>query len=93
MQVGQTPQGWNGSIFSMIQGLSNNVIVPIQKYADRKQDTEADDAFRTMQNDGVSRKFDMVVVDSLLRCGSNVSYAEDVLLKSFLPAGIHFAVF
>lgn len=54
--------------------------------------TEADDAFRTMQNDGVSRKFDMVVVDSLLRCGSNVSYAEDVLLKSFLPAGIHFAV-
>ena len=28
-QVGQTPQGWNGSVFSMIQGLSNNVIVPI----------------------------------------------------------------
>ena len=22
-QVGQTPQGWNGSIFSMIQNLSN----------------------------------------------------------------------
>lgn len=29
VQVGQTPQGWNGSVFSMIQGLSNNVIVPI----------------------------------------------------------------
>lgn len=28
-QVGQTPQGWNGSIFSMIQGLSNSVIIPI----------------------------------------------------------------
>jgi hypothetical protein len=28
-QVGQTPQGWNGSVFSMIQGLSNNVIIPI----------------------------------------------------------------
>lgn len=28
-QVGQTPQGWNGIVFSMIQGLSNNVIVPI----------------------------------------------------------------
>ena len=39
----------------------------VQKYADRKQDTEADDAFRMMQNDGVSRKFDMVVVDSLLQ--------------------------
>lgn len=28
-QVGQTPQGWNGSIFSMIQNLSNSVILPI----------------------------------------------------------------
>lgn len=28
-QVGQTPQGWNGNIFSMIQNLSNSVIVPI----------------------------------------------------------------
>lgn len=28
-QVGQTPQGWNGSIFSMIQNLSSSVIVPI----------------------------------------------------------------
>lgn len=29
VQVGQTPQGWNGSIFSMIQTLSNSIIVPI----------------------------------------------------------------
>lgn len=28
-QVGQTPQGWNGSIFSMIRSLSNSVIIPI----------------------------------------------------------------
>ena len=28
-QVGQTPQGRNGSIFSLIQNLSNSVIVPI----------------------------------------------------------------
>ena len=25
-QVGQTPQGWNGSIFSMIQNLSNSIM-------------------------------------------------------------------
>ncbi len=25
----QTPQGWNGNIFSMIQNLSDSVIVPI----------------------------------------------------------------
>lgn len=29
VQVGQTPQGWNGSIYSMIQNLSESVIVPI----------------------------------------------------------------
>jgi len=28
-QVGQTPQGWNGSIFSLIQNLPDSVIVPI----------------------------------------------------------------
>ena len=28
-QVGQTPQGWNGNIFNMIQNLSDSVIVPI----------------------------------------------------------------
>lgn len=28
-QVGQTPQGWNGSIFNLIQNLSNSVIIPI----------------------------------------------------------------
>lgn len=28
-QVGKTPQGWNSGIFSMIQALSNNVVLPI----------------------------------------------------------------
>ena len=28
-EVGKTPQGWNANIFSMIQTLSENVIVPI----------------------------------------------------------------
>ena len=27
--VGQTPQGWNGGVFSMIQNLSENVVVPV----------------------------------------------------------------
>lgn len=64
----------------------------VEKYTDRKKDAEAEDAFRKMQKDGINRKFDMVVVDSIFRCGVNVSYAEDVLLKTFYPAGIHFAV-
>ena len=28
-QVGQTPQGWNGSIFSLVRDLSDTVIVPV----------------------------------------------------------------
>ena len=28
-QLGQTPQGWNSIVFSMIQHLSNTVILPI----------------------------------------------------------------
>ena len=28
-QVGQTPQGWNAGVFSMIQGFSQTVIVPV----------------------------------------------------------------
>ncbi len=28
-QVGQTPQGWNGGVFNMIQNLSQNIVVPI----------------------------------------------------------------
>ena len=28
-QVGQTPQGWNGGVFSMIQTLSETVVIPI----------------------------------------------------------------
>lgn len=63
-----------------------------KKYTDRKKNMEADDAFQQLRLDGISRKFDMVVVDSLFRCGKNVSYAEDVLLKTFYPAGIHFSV-
>ena len=29
VHVGQTPQGWNGSIFNMIENLSNSIMVPI----------------------------------------------------------------
>ena len=29
-QVGQTPQGWNGGVFSMIQNLSETVVMGVQ---------------------------------------------------------------
>lgn len=64
----------------------------VAKYSDRKKDESENTAFEEMTLDGVNRKFDMVVVDSLDRCGKSISCAEDVLVKTFFPAGIHFTV-
>lgn len=62
------------------------------KYSDRKKSQDENAAFETMVQDGISRRFDMLIVDSLDRCGRSISCAEDVLVKTFFPAGIHFAV-
>lgn len=62
------------------------------KYCDRKKDTEENTVFEKLTKDGINRKFDMVVVDSIDRCGRTISCADDVLVKTFVPAGIHFAV-
>ena len=35
VHVGQTPQGWNGSIFNMIENLSNSIMVPIRSRSKR----------------------------------------------------------
>ena len=47
---------------------------------------------KEMSETVLNRKFDMVVVDSIDRCGRTISCADDVLVKTFVPAGIHFAV-
>ena len=62
------------------------------KYSDRKNNDQEETAFQKMRLDGIARKFDMVVISSAFRCGRSVSFAEDLLLKTFYPAGIHFAV-
>ena len=62
------------------------------KYCDRKKDPEENTVFEEMTEDGINRKFDMVVVDSIDRCGRTISCADDVLVKTFVPAGIHFTV-
>lgn len=64
----------------------------VAKYSDRKRDDNENTAFEEMTMDGISRKFDMVVVNSIDRCGKYISCAEDVLAKTFFPAGIHFSV-
>ena len=57
----------------------------VAKYSDRKKDENENTAFEEMTADGINRKFDMVVVDSVDRCGKYISCAEDVLVKTFFP--------
>ena len=45
-----------------------------------------------MMRDGMKREFDMVVVDSIYRCGRKLWFVEELLRQIFYPAGIHFAV-
>ncbi len=61
-------------------------------YTDADFSADAGFAFRQMTEDGIRRQFDMVVIDSMEHCGKNISSAEDVLVKTFFQAGIHFAV-
>ena len=62
------------------------------RYSDRKQDENADEAFTQMLNDGLARKYDLIIVDSLYRTGKNLWFAKEMFLLTFYPAGIHFVV-
>lgn len=57
----------------------------ICKVLRQKKDTEENTVFEELTKDGINRKFDMVVVDSIDRCGRTISCADDVLVKTFVP--------
>ena len=63
-----------------------------KKYSDRRKDRNDDSAFREMKEDGISGKFDLVVMDSVYRFGISFYHAYDLLALVFVPAEIHFAV-
>lgn len=63
-----------------------------QKYSDRKNDKNADAAFKQMKQDGMARDFDLLIIDSFYRLGTNVAVAKNLLFEVFYPSGIHFAV-
>ncbi len=61
-------------------------------YSDVDFSADAGFAFRQMTEDGIRRQFDMLVLDSITGYGKSLSSIEDVLVHTFFPAGIHFAV-
>ena len=48
--------------------------------------------FDKLVQDGMARKFDAVVVDSIFRCGRTLPFAIEALQRTFYPLGIQFAV-
>lgn len=46
-----------------------------EKYSDRKRTAEATEGFDKLVQDGMARKFDAVVVDSIFRCGRTLPFA------------------
>ena len=63
-----------------------------EKYSDRKNDPNENTAFERMLSDGMQRKFDAVIVDSIFRAGKDLWNAKEVLLQTFLYAQIGFIV-
>ena len=64
----------------------------VDKYSDRKKDANENAAFEKLLLDGMQRKFDIVIVDSIFRTGKDLWNAKEVLLQTFHYAGISFAV-
>lgn len=46
--------------------------------------------FRRMIQDGVDRRYDKILLDSIYACGENLNQAEQVLLDTFFPFSVHF---
>ena len=56
-----------------------------EKYSDRKRTAEAAEGFDRLVQDGMARKFDAVVVDSIFRCGRTLPFAIEALQRTFYP--------
>lgn len=61
-------------------------------YEDKSNDPGSDSGFQKMRVDGMNRRFDLVVLDSLFRCGKSFGYAKNLLYMTFYKLGIHFVV-
>lgn len=59
-------------------------------YMDAEETRTANDGFMQLLQDGVRRRFDHVLIDSVFAAGRDVTTAKYVLLGAFFPAGIHF---
>lgn len=61
-------------------------------YEDKSNNPESDTGFQQMRIDGMNRRFDLVILDSIYRCGRSFSYAKNLLYMTFYKMGIHFVI-
>ena len=61
-------------------------------YIDKSDDPDSDEGFQKLRIDGMNRRFDLVILDSIFRCGKNFKYARNLLYMTFYKVGIDFAV-
>lgn len=70
----------------------NNGLTITKRYSDRKESSDADEAFISLREDIINRKVDCLVVNSIYFCGPSLSAAKDLLRDVMWPAKIPFIV-
>lgn len=62
------------------------------KFSDRRADVNAEEGFMEMKEAGVQRRFDCIVIWSMMYFGKDPLVGYNLLKHTFLPAGLEFAV-
>lgn len=61
-------------------------------YEDKGNDPDGDAGFQKMREDGMNGAFDILVLDSVFRCGKNYKYARNLLYETFYKTGIRLVI-
>ena len=71
---------------------SKNSIKISRFYEDKSDDPDSDTGFQDLRKDGMNRRFDFIIFESLSRFGPNPGMAKSLLLDTFSVIGINFIV-
>lgn len=61
-------------------------------YEDKSDDYTSETGYQELRRDGMKRKFELVIFESLYRFGITVAEVRNLLLNTFYMIGIHFIV-
>ena len=67
---------------------SKNKIKIIRFYEDKSDDPDSDIGFQELRKDGMNRRFDLIIFESLSRFGPNPGMAKSLLLDTFSVIGL-----